>query len=169
MDIYLHKIIPIGAGLGGGSSDAAFTLQILNEMFQLFLDATILEDYAAQLGSDCAFFIRNKPVLAFERGDVFGSVRVDLTGKKLLLIYPEIHVSTAEAYSRIKPETPDSSIKEILEQQPMEQWKDALKNDFEGSVFQLFPRVAELKDKLYAAGAQYACMSGSGSSVFWHF
>lgn len=169
VDIYLHKIIPIGAGLGGGSADAAFTLQALNEMFQLFLDGTILEEYASQLGSDCAFFIRNKPVLAFERGDVFGSVQIDLKGKKLLLIYPDVHVSTAEAYSRIHPATPEKSVKEILEQVPMEQWRQELKNDFEGSVFQLYPEIAELKEKLYAAGAEYASMSGSGSSVFGIF
>lgn len=169
VDMYLHKIIPIGAGLGGGSADAAFTLQLVNEMFQLFLDAAILEEYAAQLGSDCAFFIRNKPVLAFERGDVFGSVQVDLAGKKLLLIYPDVHVSTAEAYSRIMPENPEKSVKEVLEQVPMDRWKEELRNDFEESVFQLYPQVAALKEKLYAAGALYTSMSGSGSSVFGIF
>lgn len=169
VEIYLHKIIPIGAGLGGGSSDAAFTLEVLNEMFQLFLDGTILEEYASQLGSDCPFFIRNKPVMAFERGDVFGSVEVNLTGKKLLLIYPGVHVSTAEAYSRIKPEAPERSVKEILEQLPVDQWRSELKNDFETSVFQLYPEVASLKEKLYDAGAVYAGMSGSGSSVFGIF
>ena len=169
VDIYLHKIIPIGAGLGGGSADAAFTLEVLNEMFQLFLDGTILEEYAAQLGSDCAFFIRNKPVMAFERGDVFGSVEVDLQGKKLLLIYPDVHVSTAEAYSQVKPEAPERSVKEILEQLPMDQWRNELKNDFEDSVFQLYPEVAALKEKLYGVGAIYACMSGSGSSAFGIF
>ncbi|WP_017732593.1 4-(cytidine 5'-diphospho)-2-C-methyl-D-erythritol kinase [Nafulsella turpanensis] len=169
VEMYLHKIIPIGAGLGGGSSDAAFTLEVLNEMFQLFLDGTILEEYASRLGSDCAFFIRNKPVLAFERGDVFGSVEVTLKGKKLLLIYPDVHVSTAEAYSKIKPATPEQSVKEILEQEPIENWQNLLTNDFEESVFQLYPEVAKLKEELYKAGAVYACMSGSGSSVFGIF
>lgn len=169
VDICLHKIIPIGAGLGGGSADAAFTLQVINEMFQLFLDATILEEYAARLGSDCAFFIRNKPVMAFERGDVFGSVEVNLTGKKLLLIYPDTHVSTADAFSRVQPENPEKSVKEVLEQTPMDRWKEELRNDFEASVFQLYPQVAKLKEQLYAAGALYASMSGSGSSVFGIF
>lgn len=169
VDIYLHKIIPIGAGLGGGSSDAAFTLQALNELFQLFLDASLLEDYASRLGSDCAFFIRNKPVLAFEKGDVFGSVNVDLTGKKLLLIYPDLHVSTAEAYSRVKPAQPDQTVKEILEGEPVENWRERLVNDFEASVFALYPQVGQLKEQLYEAGARYASMSGSGSSVFGIF
>lgn len=169
LDMHLHKIIPIGAGLGGGSADAAFTLDALNEMFQLFLDASLLEDYAAQLGSDCPFFIRNKPVLAFEKGDVFGSVNIDLSDKKLLLIYPEIHVSTPEAYSRIVPQVPERSVKEILENEPIEGWKELLVNDFEKSVFALYPEVAALKEAMYGGGALYASMSGSGSAVFGLF
>lgn len=169
VDIHLHKIIPIGAGLGGGSADAAFTLEALNELFQLFLDASLLEDYASRLGSDCAFFIRNKPVLAFERGDVFGSVNVDLKGKKLLLVYPGVHVSTAEAYSRVKPAQPEQTVKEILEGEPIENWRQRLVNDFETSVFALYPEIGDLKEELYKAGALYASMSGSGSSVFGIF
>ncbi len=169
ISMYLHKNIPIGAGLGGGSADAAFTLDVLNEMFQLFLDASLLEDYAAQIGSDCPFFVRNKPVLAFEKGDVFGSVNVDLSGKKLLLIYPEIHVSTPEAYSRVVPQVPELSVKEILEGEPIENWKGLLVNDFEKSVFELYPEVAALKEAMYSGGAIYASMSGSGSAVFGLF
>lgn len=169
VDMHLHKVIPIGAGLGGGSADAAFTIEALNELFQLFLDASLLEDYAAQLGSDCAFFIRNKPVLAFERGDVFGSVKISLEGKKLLLIYPGIHVSTAEAYSQINPAQPEESVKEILEGEPIENWREKLVNDFEASVFSLHPELGQLKEQLYQAGALYASMSGSGSAVFGIF
>jgi 4-diphosphocytidyl-2-C-methyl-D-erythritol kinase len=169
VDIHLHKIIPIGAGLGGGSSDAAFTLVALNDLFQLFLDASLLEDYAARIGSDCAFFISNKPVLAFERGDVFGSVKVNLEGRKLLLIYPDVHVSTAEAYSRVKPAQPEQSVKEILGGEPLENWRGKLVNDFEESVFALYPEVGQLKEQLYESGALYASMSGSGSSVFGIF
>lgn len=169
VEMHLHKIIPIGAGLGGGSADAAFTLEALNELFQLFLDASLLEDYASRLGSDCAFFIRNKPVLAFERGDVFGSVNVDLKGKKLLLIYPDVHVSTAEAYSRVTPAQPEQSVKEILEGEAVENWRGRLVNDFESSVFTLYPQVGRIKEQLYEAGALYASMSGSGSSVFGLF
>ena len=169
VELHLHKIIPIGAGLGGGSSDAAFTLSALNELFQLFLDSALLEEYAGQLGSDCPFFIRNKPVMAFEKGDVFGSVQVDLSGKKLVLVYPDVHVSTVEAYSRIVPHTPDISVKEILEKEPMDKWKDLLVNDFESSVFQLYPKVKALKEELYHAGALYASMSGSGSAVYGIF
>ena len=169
VDIYLHKIIPIGAGLGGGSADGAFALDALNDMFQLFLDSALLEEYAAQLGSDCPFFIRNKPVMAFEKGNVFGSVEADLSGKKLVLVYPEVHVSTAEAYSRIVPHNPEQSVKEILENEPVENWKDKLVNDFEKSVFELYPQVRELKESLYQAGALYASMSGSGSSVYGIF
>lgn len=169
VDMHLHKIIPIGAGLGGGSSDAAFALQVLNEMFQLFLDGTVLEEYASRLGSDCPFFIRNKPVLAFERGDVFGSVDVDLSGKKLVLLYPDVHVSTAEAYSRVSPASPERSVKEILENEPIEAWRTLLVNDFEQSIFALYPQVAQLKEQLYQEGAQYASMSGSGSAVFGIF
>lgn len=169
VDMYLHKVIPIGAGMGGGSADAAFTLQVLNEMFQLFLDGTILEEYAARLGSDCPFFIRNKAVLAFERGDVFGTVDIDLSGKTLLVVYPELHIATAEAYSRVSPATPERSVKEILEGEPIEAWRSLLTNDFEQSVFALYPKVAELKEQLYEAGALYASMSGSGSAVFGLF
>lgn len=169
VEIYLHKLIPIGAGLGGGSADAAFALKTLNDMFQLFLDDALLEDYAAQLGSDCPFFIRNKPVMAYEKGNVFGNVQVDLSGKKLLLVYPDVHISTQEAYSRIVPHNPEQSVKEILETVPPAGWKGLLMNDFEKSVFELYPQVKEIKELLYRSGALYASMSGSGSSVYGIF
>ena len=120
VNVHLHKIIPTGAGLGGGSADAAFMLKAINEMFQLFLDDFILEDYAGQLGSDCPFFIQNKPTIVLERGDVFEEVTMNLHGHHLLVVKPPVHVSTAEAYAGITPRTPDQSIKEVLENSPID-------------------------------------------------
>lgn len=169
IQIHLHKIIPIGAGLGGGSADAAFMLKAVNEMFQLFLDDFILEDYASRLGSDCPFFIRNKPVLALERGDVFETLQLDLQGRHLLVVKPPVHIATAEAYAGVKPRMPEHSIKEVLETQPLTAWRELLHNDFEDSIFPKYPQIQDLKKQLYAAGALYASMSGSGSAVYGIF
>lgn len=169
VSMYLHKLIPIGAGLGGGSADAAFVLKSLNILFELFLDDSLLEDYAAQLGSDCAFFIQNKPVMAYGRGNEFENIDLNLSGKYLLLVTPPLHVSTADAYAGIKPQESEANLKNILEQTPVEQWKGAVKNDFEETVFRKYPELASLKDKLYDLGALYASMSGSGSAVYGIF
>lgn len=169
VNVHLHKIIPTGAGLGGGSADAAFMLKAINEMFQLFLDDFILEDYAGQLGSDCPFFIQNKPTIVLERGDVFEEVTVSLKGYHLLVVKPPVHVSTPEAYAGVIPRTPDQSIKEVLENSPVEQWRGLLHNDFEESLFPKYPQIGELKEQLYEAGALYASMSGSGSAVYGIF
>lgn len=168
VDIHLHKNIPIGAGLGGGSADAAFALKGLNQLFELGLSEQKLENYAAQLGSDCPFFIKNKAVFATGKGHDFTPVEFSLKGKYLALIYPNVHVSTAIAYSLVKAKHPDLSILEVIKL-PLNQWKNNLLNDFELSVFNQFPAIEGIKNGLYQQGAIYACMSGSGSSVFGLF
>lgn len=167
--IHLHKIIPTGAGLGGGSSDAAFTLRMLNEIFKLNLSVTQLLSYASQLGSDCAFFIQDKPMMGEGRGEILSEIKVDLKGKFLVLMKPDVHVSTAAAYAGVKPMVPSLKLKDVLEQNSVDAWKSLVKNDFEKSVFKMYPLIREIKEELYAAGAQYASMSGSGSAVFGIF
>lgn len=168
VDIHMYKHIPTGAGLGGGSADAAFMIKLLNEKFNLQLSIPQMEAYAARLGADCAFFIQNKPVFATGIGNIFEPVELSLKGYYLVLVKPDIFVSTKDAYALTHPQKPVVSIKEII-CQPIETWKDALKNDFEDSVFPKFPEIAAIKDKLYDMGAVYASMSGSGSSVFGIF
>lgn len=168
IDIHMYKHIPAGAGLGGGSSDAAHMIKLLNEKFLLKLSAEQMESYAAQLGADCAFFIKNKPVFATGIGNVFEPIELSLKGYHIVLVKPDIFVSTRDAFSHIKPTRPSVSLKEIVKQ-PIESWKDSMKNDFEESVFLKFPEVAAIKDELYDLGAVYAAMSGSGSSVYGIF
>lgn len=168
VSIHLHKIIPMGAGLGGGSSDGAHTLRLLNALFDLRLSEEKLMQYAAQLGSDCAFFIQDKPMRGTGRGEVLSPITIALDNKFLLLAKPDIHVSTAEAYSGVTPHVPTHSISEIIKQ-PVDQWKNLLVNDFEKSVFVSHPRLSEIKDLLYRNGALYAAMSGSGSTLFGIF
>ncbi|MBL7857212.1 MAG: 4-(cytidine 5'-diphospho)-2-C-methyl-D-erythritol kinase [Cyclobacteriaceae bacterium] len=167
--IHLHKLIPTGAGLGGGSSDAAYTLRLLNEIFQLKITQEKMVEYAAQLGSDCAFFIQDKPMMGSGRGEILSATEVNLSGKFLVLVKPDIHVSTAEAYAGIFPKKPAFSLTEILIEKNLLSWKECLKNDFEDSVFFNFPMLRSIKEKLYSLGALYASMSGSGSSVFGIF
>jgi 4-diphosphocytidyl-2-C-methyl-D-erythritol kinase len=167
--IHLHKNIPIGAGLGGGSSDAAFTCKALNTIFDLNLSPEQQENVVRPLGSDCAFFIQNKAIIAHEKGDVFSDLNcVDLSGYWIYLINPGIHVSTKDAYNGVIPEPQRKSIYSILKQ-PVETWKNELVNDFETSVFKQFPEIEKVKNKLYENGAVYAAMSGSGSTVFGLF
>lgn len=168
VEIYLHKRIPSGAGLGGGSADAAFMLKLLNEKFRLNLENRQLKRYAADLGADCAFFIKNSPTFAEGIGDVFSSVTLSLKGYRLILIKPDIFVSTREAFARIRPHRPEHSLKEIIHL-PMSEWKERMVNDFEESVFSQYPAIGEIKKELYQQGAIYAAMSGSGSSVFGIF
>lgn len=169
VEIRLHKVIPTGAGLGGGSADAAYTLRLLNQLFNLQLSIAQLKDYAQQLGSDCAFFIEDKPMLGLGRGEILEPIQLSLKGKFLVLLKPNVHVSTAEAYKGVKPTTAQPRVKDIIENIPLQEWKHILKNDFEESVFQSHPIIRQYKEKLYTAGALYACMSGSGSSVFGIF
>ncbi len=167
--IYLHKIIPTGAGLGGGSSDAAHTLRLLNTIFELNLSNEQLMQYAAALGSDCAFFIQDKPMWGLGRGEVITEIDVKLKGKFLLLVKPNIHVSTAEAYANVKPHHPEVSLQHVLTTRPVRDWKNAVKNDFEDSVFGKYPEINEIKKKMYALEAIYSSMTGSGSTVFGIF
>jgi len=172
VQMHLHKAIPMGAGLGGGSADGAFTLKLLNEKFDLSLSETQLIDYASQLGSDCPFFILNKPCFAKGRGDLLEQISLDLTSYKFMIIHPGIHISTAWAFSQLSErlQQPDNSksIKEII-QRPLSIWKDELKNDFEEPVFAHFPEIKKIKDELYNAGAVYSSMTGSGSAVYGIF
>ena len=169
LQVHLHKIIPMGAGLGGGSSDAAFFIKLVNLQFQLNITPEEQKAVAARLGSDCAFFIENKPVFASGKGDQFEHIAVALTGYRIVVVYPGIHSNTALAYSRVVPKQPEHDLKDILWNRPIGQWKECLKNDFEESVFSHFPEIRELKELLYKKGAIYASLSGSGSSVFGLF
>lgn len=166
--IHLHKIIPAGAGLGGGSSDAASTLVLINQVFQLNLSTEKLKAYATKLGSDCAFFVENKPMIGSGRGEVLNEIDINLEGKFLVLVKPDIHVSTADAYAMVKPALPEMELRKVLGS-GIQGWRHQLKNDFEQLVFQKFPEIASIKKALYHAGAQYSSMSGSGSSVFGIF
>lgn len=166
--MHLHKVIPSGAGLGGGSSDGAFTLTLLNKKFNLGLNDDQLTNYALQLGSDCPFFIKNKPCYATGRGEKLEEIELSLPAYKIVLVNPGIHVHTGKAFSNIAPSNKRTSIKEII-QKPVEQWKDVLKNDFEETVFAEYPEIKIVKEKLYQQGAVYASMSGSGSSVYGIF
>lgn len=168
IDIHLYKHIPSGAGLGGGSSDAAFMLKLLNERFGLGLTNDKLEEYAATLGADCAFFIKNKPTYAEGIGNIFSPVSLSLKGYQILLVKPDIFVSTREAFSHIKPHQTEYQLKETVVL-PVNEWKERLVNDFEASVFPQYPAIGKIKEKLYDNGAIYASMSGSGSSVFGLF
>lgn len=168
IDISLIKQIPFGAGLGGGSADAAFMLKAINELFTLKLTPKKLEKLASSLGADCPVFIRNRPVFATGIGNAFTSIDLSLKGYFLLLVKPDIHVSTPEAYSLVVPEKPETSLLELIKQ-PVSNWKNTIKNDFEKSVFARYPSINKIKNDLYEMGAVYASMSGSGSSVFGIF
>lgn len=167
-EVYLSKHIPSGAGLGGGSADAAFMLKMLNEVFELGITENELETYATRLGADCAFFIRNRPTFAQGIGNIFSPIELSLAGYRICLVKPDIFVSTREAFARITPRRTTTSPKDII-RLPVEEWKNYLANDFEESVFPQFPPIAEIKQEMYRLGAVYASMSGSGSSVFGLF
>ena len=166
--LHLHKIIPLGAGLGGGSSDASTTLLALNQIFSLGLSHDALRSYASQLGSDCPFFINPAPMLGTGKGDVLKPLPLKLDGIFLVIVKPDIHISTAEAYRRVTPAIPQIPLEKILET-PVETWRGKLTNDFERSVFQAHPEIEQIKTGLYHLNALYASMSGSGSSVFGLF
>jgi 4-diphosphocytidyl-2-C-methyl-D-erythritol kinase len=167
--LHLHKAVPTGAGLGGGSANAAFTLRLLNNKFNLGLSTEQLLDLALQLGSDCPFFIVNKPCVAMGRGEIFEPLDLSkLQGYKLVLVNPGVHIPTAWAFGKITPNGNGISVKEIISQ-PVEMWKNGLVNDFEEVVFNEYPQIAAIKKDLYDKGAVYASMSGSGSSVFGLF
>lgn len=166
--IHLHKIIPFGAGLGGGSSDAAFMLKGLNDFFELHIPNSKLIACAAELGSDCAFFIRNHPVFASGKGEILEDIPLDLSDFKLVLVKPGFGISTPEAYAGICPQPASFDLRE-LEAQKIGEWKKVVKNDFEKIVFQKYSQLAEIKQQLYNVGAVYASMTGSGSAIYGIF
>lgn len=166
--ITLLKQIPVGAGLGGGSSDAAHLIRIVDKKFNLGLSVYEMESYASAVGSDCAFFIENKPVYAYGRGDQFKPVVLDLSSYNIVLVKPDIHVSTAEAYAGMIPQPNAENLPDLVGQ-PVETWKSMIKNDFEQMVFKKYPAIEDVKALLYQSGALYASMSGSGSSVYGIF
>jgi 4-diphosphocytidyl-2-C-methyl-D-erythritol kinase len=168
VQFHLHKVIPTGAGLGGGSSDAASTLKMLNDFFQLRLNVAQLKNYAARLGADCPFFIENRPAFATGIGDRLSPVKIDLSNYRIVVLKPEVSVSTAEAYKNIIPAKPEFNLQNLAEL-PVSQWKETVVNDFEKSVFRLYPQIEFWKEKLYELGAEFASMSGSGSAVFGIF
>ena len=166
--IVLQKNIPMGAGIGGGSADASFTLKGLNTYFQLNLSDEVLKEYAGRLGSDCPFFVENISQLATGKGDILHPFELDLKGKFLYLVHPNIHISTATAYAQVKP-TQRNIDWEQVDRKDFSFWRTNLKNDFEDSVFPVYPELDEIKQTFYQHGAVYASMSGSGSSVFGIF
>jgi 4-diphosphocytidyl-2-C-methyl-D-erythritol kinase len=167
-DIHLHKMVPPGAGLGGGSSDAAFMLKNLNKEFELGLDEEALCDYASQLGSDCAFFIKNRPLFGFGRGNMFREIAAFPEDIQVVIINPGIHVSTSEAYAGVIPQKPSESLENLI-REPLETWKNKIVNDFEEHIILKYPKIGHIKDDLYKLGAVYTSMSGSGSSVYGLF
>lgn len=168
IEMHLHKAIPMGAGLGGGSADGAFTLKLLNDQFHLNLNQQQLINYALQLGSDCPFFIVNQPCFATSRGEKMTPIDLDLSAYTFVIVNPGIHVNTGWAFKQITPSVPSKSIQQII-QQPIETWKHELVNDFELPVATAYPEILNIKQELYLKGAVYASMSGSGSTVFGIF
>ena len=164
----LTKNIPTQAGMGGGSADASYTLLLINDTFSLGLTAGQLESYALKLGADCPFFIRSTPAFATGIGEVLSPVELDLSGMFMAVIKPDIAISTREAFSKVVPSKPAICCKDFVVE-PVETWRDRLKNDFEQSAFALYPELAAIKQHLYDAGATYAAMSGSGSAMFGIF
>lgn len=165
---HLHKAIPTQAGMGGGSSDCTYMLRLLNEQFHLQLTQQQLLDYAAQLGADCAFFVVSKPAYAEGIGERLEPIPLNLSQYWIVVVRPNIPVSTKEAFSLIHPHHPQKNCREIV-MQPIKTWRDELVNDFEQSVFALHPEIALIKEQIYNMGAVYAAMSGSGSAVFGLF
>ncbi len=165
---HLHKIVPMGAGLGGGSADAAHTLKTIAALFSLELTTQQLASYAQRLGSDCAYFLLDSPAVGSGRGEILRPLHLSLSGYFLVLVTPKVHVSTAEAYRGVVPKSPGENLLSTLER-PVTEWRDILTNDFELSVFARYPELAKIKEQLYSQGAVYASMSGSGSSIFGLF
>lgn len=168
INMFLYKTIPAGAGLGGGSADGAFTLHLLNDLFRLAISKEKLSEYALQLGSDCPFFLVNKPAFAQGRGEKLRPIDITLAGLHILIVNPKIHISTGEAFQKLKLKDEESHFEKIAEQ-PIEKWKDILYNDFEEVIFPLYPEIRIIKEQLYQNGALFAAMSGTGSTCFGIF
>ncbi len=165
---HLHKIIPMGSGLGGGSSDAAFMLKSLDEVYTSGMNQGEMANIAANIGSDCPFFIRNTPVYAFGKGERFKEINLDLSGLYLIMVLPGIHISTPEAYASVSVGKPEQSLYDLI-RFPVETWKDNIINDFETNIFKRFPELEMIKEELYRLGAVFASMSGSGSTIYGLF
>lgn len=168
INIHLHKLIPFGSGLGGGSSDASYTLIGLNRLFNLNLANKELISYAEQIGSDCAIFIKDESSFATERGNILNPVDLNLKGLTLVIIHPKIHINTGLAYSKSIPQKPKFKLNELIKE-PIENWKNTIYNDFEDVIFKEYPEIEDIKNRLYNLGALYSSMSGSGSSVYGIF
>ncbi len=168
LNIHLHKVVPIGAGLGGGSANAAILMKELNNAYNLGISIKRLEELASYIGSDCPFFIQNKAVFARGRGEVFETVDLDLSNYYIYIIKPDISISTSAAFAGITPHKPAVSIKKLISK-PIEQWRDYIINDFENNIFKQHPMLGEIKQNMYDIGAVYASMSGSGSAVYGIF
>ncbi|MBE0638170.1 MAG: 4-(cytidine 5'-diphospho)-2-C-methyl-D-erythritol kinase [Bacteroidales bacterium] len=166
--IHLHKTVPIGAGLGGGSSDGAFMIKLISRVFSLELSTGTMEEYARQLGSDCPFFIQNQPVFAYGKGDQFEKLSLDLSGYLMIIVKPDVYISTMDAYAAIKPSTAEVQLPVVISNS-IHQWRHHLSNDFEQPVFEKFPSIQHIKSQFYNYGAIYAQMSGSGSAVYGIF
>lgn len=169
VNLHIYKTIPMGAGLGGGSSDGSHTLKLLNNFFKLNIANDTLLEMAAKLGSDCPFFIENKPMLVKGRGEVLNPIDLDLGRYYFLVVHPQLHVSTAEAYSMIQPGEMQFDLANKITLHEVSEWKNFVHNDFEKPVFAKFPVIAEIKNGMYANGALFASMSGSGSAVYGIF
>jgi 4-diphosphocytidyl-2-C-methyl-D-erythritol kinase len=169
VSIHLHKILPFGAGLGGGSSNAAWTLRTLNDLFNLRLSVPMLMGLADELGSDCAFFVQDQPMIGIGRGNVLHPVSLSLKSYFIAVIKPGIHVSTADAYRGVTPMLPGRSVEDIIDNTSPVAWDNMLLNDFEKSVFNTYPELQAIKKQLYRSGAVYASMSGSGAAVYGLF
>ncbi|MFI5156318.1 MAG: 4-(cytidine 5'-diphospho)-2-C-methyl-D-erythritol kinase [Chitinophagales bacterium] len=168
IDIHLHKNIPMGAGLGGGSADGAFLLQLLNMRYDLQLSKSALIEYASRLGSDCPFFILNQPCFAKARGEILEAISIDLEGYAFVLLHPGIKISTEAAFSMISPSGKESRLKSLIGK-PIHSWKNEIVNEFEEPVIKAYPALRGIKTRLYEAGAVYASMTGSGSSFYGIF
>ena len=168
LEIHLHKIIPLGAGLGGGSSDAAEAIQLINRLCNLDISPGILSAYASELGSDCPFFMQSAPCFATGRGEILEPLSLDISNYSLLLVHPEIHINTGWAFSKIKPTLPKYSLKQSISE-PVRDWIYTISNDFEIPVFEAHPQLQVIKNRLYEAGAIYASMTGSGSTIYGIF
>ena len=166
--IHLHKHISIGAGMGGGSADAAFFIQLLDDKFNLNLSKKNKYEVATKLGSDCAFFLENKPCYVTGRGELLQVINLDLSAYKILIVFPNIHISTKEAYAGVIPKKSENNLFSDI-QKPIRDWKSCIQNDFEISIFKSYPKLDSIKQKLYDLGALYASMSGSGSTMFGLF
>ena len=166
--IHLHKNIPFGAGMGGGSSDAAFMLVLLNNLFDIGLNQEQLLYFASLLGSDCAFFVLNYPCFATKKGEVLQSINLDLSQYSIVVAKPDVNIPTKNVYSLVTPNNNVQSLEELIKL-PIEQWKDTIVNDFEKPIFKQYPKIAALKQKFYDFGAIYSQMTGSGSAIFGIF